>query len=90
MLLFLFTLFDFLALVITVISHYNLIDSLIPLALAGLYMFFKGVVFMGDISSFIDLLVGIYLVMMLFGVRWKITLLVVLWFMNKIVAAFVS
>ncbi len=87
MLLFLFTLADLFVLVVTILTHFNVLASLMPITLAALYMFFKGLVFWGNLPSFIDMVVGVYLVLMVLGVRWAVTALVVLWLVNKLVAA---
>lgn len=90
MILFFFTLIDLVVLVTTILGHFNVFGSMLPLALAAGYMFFKGLIFWGNIPSFIDLLVGVYLVLMILGVRWKLTALVVVWLANKIIVAFLG
>ena len=54
------------------------------------YLLFKGFYFMGDISSAIDLLCGIYMVAMLIGLKTWIAYLIALYLMQKIYFSMMS
>ena len=84
-----FAFLDLIILIIILGLHFNFVNSLIITLLAALYLFFKGIIFIGDFFSILDILVGIYLVLMYLGVQTFVTYIIIFYFIYKIVFSFI-
>jgi len=66
MLIKLFGLFDIASAVIIILMNYELVHSLrLTIIITG-YLVLKGVAFIGDVASIIDIIIGIYVVVLFF------------------------
>lgn len=83
------TILDLIILIVILGLHFNFIHSFIITVLAVLYLIFKGIIFIGDLFSLLDILVGIYLVLMYLGVQTFITYIIIIYFIYKIVFSFI-
>jgi len=63
---------DFLSGIIMVLLHFGIIPWNVAFGFA-LYLILKGIVFKSDFMSLFDLLMGVYMILMLFGIRTFIT-----------------
>lgn len=59
---------DLMSGIILALLHFNIISWNIAFGFA-LYLIFKGIIFKADFMSLFDLLMGVYMVLMLFGIR---------------------
>lgn len=75
-------LMDFATFFIMLGAHFNLIGVKL-IVLASMYMFFKSYFFRGDWNSFVDLIVGLYLLLMALGVTSFVTYLFALYLFQK-------
>jgi len=56
----------------------------------AIYLLFKGIVFFSDISSWIDSICGLYLVSILFGFSAQLSILCIVWLLQKSIISFFS
>ncbi|MAE13531.1 hypothetical protein CMO92_03120 [Candidatus Woesearchaeota archaeon] len=89
MIVWLFHIADLFVLVTMVGTHLGLLDSWRALLGGAAYLLGKGWFYRGDFMSMIDMVLGIYLIMMLFGAAWTLTWIAVAWFLYKFIVAFV-
>lgn len=59
---------DFIAAIFMLLLHFNVVSWRVCIGIV-FYLFFKAYMFKGDFNSILDFLVGVYLIMMLFGLR---------------------
>jgi len=90
MLMWIFTALDIFVLITLFLTHYNWLLSPLMIFLSFIYLVFKGILFFGEIMSTIDLLIAIYLILMVFGLKTFIFYFIVFWFLYKIFFAFVD
>jgi len=57
---------------------------------AAIYLFIKGLIFLVDPFSIIDIIIGIYIILMLFGLKIFLTYIFVLYFIYKIFISFAA
>jgi hypothetical protein len=76
---------DLIALLVTIGLHFDLITGWrFPMG-SVIYLIIKGIIFRGEFLSIIDLLIGIYLFLMIvFGVHWFLTYIVIAYFAYKL------
>ncbi len=86
MLIWIFNLLDSFALIFLTLAQFNLIFSPMLLTIAGIYLIFKGAAFFGDLMSTIDLVIGLYLILIAtFHLAiLPLYLLILFWFLYKI------
>ncbi|MFH1072928.1 MAG: hypothetical protein V1743_05875 [Nanoarchaeota archaeon] len=61
-----FGLFDIAAALIIILMNYELVHSLrLAIIIAG-YLLLKGIAFIGDIASIIDIIIGVYVLILFF------------------------
>ena len=75
---------DFLSAIALILLHYNVIHFQLGIIFAC-YLIFKGIIFMGDFASIVDLLCGVYMVLMLFHIHFFMTWVFFVWEMQKVV-----
>jgi hypothetical protein len=75
---------DFIAGVVMVLLNFHLVSWSVAFGFA-LYLIFKGIMFKSDFMSMFDLLMGVYMILMLFGIRTFITYLFVAYSVYKVV-----
>ena len=75
---------DVFVLITIFLTHYAWFISPMMILASFVYLVFKGVLFFGEIMSMVDLLIAVYLILMVFGVKTFIFYLIVFWFLYKI------
>ena len=65
----LFTVMDFAVATMILLTHTGVLDSWRLLLSAAAYLIGKGIMFQGSLLSLLDIVCGLYLLIMLFGVR---------------------
>ncbi len=88
--LWLFTLLDLYTFLVVGGTHWGFFTTAIPGLIAALYLIIKGVAFWGNIASFIDLIIGVYIIVMLLGGQFFLTWIALLWLANKIAMAILA
>lgn len=73
---------DFAALVVLVLLHFDMVGWRIGFAFA-FYLILKAVAFFGNIHSVIDGVIGLYMVLMLFGYTSILTLVAAVYLLQK-------
>jgi len=86
MLFLLFTLLDFIVIIIMLLSLFGIATKL--LLIASIYLILKGLIFLGDFTSIVDMLAGVYLILLFFGFKSVITYIVMFYLTQKIIFAF--
>ncbi|MCD4666219.1 hypothetical protein K8R47_00215 [archaeon] len=84
----LFTLIDFLVLIVIIGTHFSWFNTPFLAIIAALYLIIKGFAFFGEILSILDLISGIYLILMLFNVKFAIVYFIIIFFLYKIFVGF--
>ena len=51
--------------------------------IAAIYLIVKGIIFISDIASIIDLITGIYLVLIILGIHSSFSAIFVIWLVQK-------
>ena len=85
MLIWFFTILDFLVLLIVLFAQLGIHDHWRLLIGGAVYLILKGLVFRGSALSTIDLVFGVYMLIMLLGARWFISWLLIIWLAYKII-----
>jgi hypothetical protein len=81
---------DLLVLSVMSLTQFNFISSIPLLVSSATYLSLKGLVFR-DFMSMLDLSVGIYLVLMIFGIKIMLIYYLALgWFLYKLLFTFLS
>ena len=79
---------DLLAIAVMLLLHYSIIGSW-RLGLGfGLYLIFKAAAFRGNIHSMADGVIGVYIIILLLGVKSIVTFLAAVYLLQKAVASF--
>lgn len=85
-LMWLFSFFDLLILVAMLLTHFDMVSSWRLLVGGAAWFGTKAFLFRGDLFSMIDLVVGIYLILMLLGARWTLTWVFAIYLGYKLLA----
>lgn len=84
MLIWFFTVLDVLVFFIVLFAQFGIFEHWRLLLAGAGYLILKGLAFKGDLLSTIDLVFGIYILLMLIGARWLIvSLLLLIWLFYK-------
>lgn len=90
MLIWIFMLMDLFVLFVISFAHFNIISNITFLLLfAGGYLTLKAIAFR-DVMSMIDLIVAVYILLMIFGVRTSIYYVIAFWFLYKLLFTIVG
>lgn len=73
---------DFIIIIIIALLHYDLLGWRIGLT-AATYLIMKAVIFKGNITSILDGLCGIYIILLSFGVHSIITWIIAIYLLQK-------
>ncbi|MBR9675920.1 hypothetical protein GOV05_02835 [Candidatus Woesearchaeota archaeon] len=82
MLIKIFGLLDLLAATSMLLIHFNVISWHLGFGLAT-YLIIKSLVFRGDFASLLDLLSGVYFIMVLFGIKTLMVYVVLIYLVQK-------
>ncbi|PLW80850.1 hypothetical protein C0585_00510 [Candidatus Woesearchaeota archaeon] len=82
MIIWLFGILDILAGIVIVLLNHNLAPWNIGLGFS-IYLFIKSFMFKGDLMSFIDFFIGIYIILLLFGFHSWISYLFAIFLIQK-------
>ena len=88
MLIWFFTILDAIVLVIVLLAQLGVWDHWRFILGGAGYLILKGLAFRGELLSTVDLVFGVYMLIMLLGARWFITWLLVAWLIYKIFFSF--
>jgi len=80
---------DFLTLLVMVFLHYGTVPWNFGVAAAA-YLIIKWYMFRGDIASFIDLFIGVYIILLMMGFSTVLTFIFAIYMAQKIVLSFIS
>lgn len=91
MLIWLFSILDFVVLFDLIVTHYNWLISPILILFSIIYLIAKGIIFFGELLSMLDLLVALYFILFLFGINVSLLFYFgVIFLIYKIIMGFMS
>jgi len=88
MLVWFFTILDFFVILIVFLAQIGVYSHWRLFIVGAAYLILKGIAFKGEILSLIDLIGGVYLLIMALGATWFISWLLILWLAYKIFLVF--
>ncbi|RJQ17610.1 hypothetical protein C4573_01370 [Candidatus Woesearchaeota archaeon] len=89
MLVWLFTIVDMIILLVVLLTQLGLATPWRILTVCAAVLILKGIAFKGEFMSVVDLIFGVYIILMIFGARWFISYLLMFWLAYKIFFAFI-
>ena len=84
----LFGLMDFLASIAFILISFGWFKGFA--IFMGIYLLLKGIIFFTDIISWVDLICGVYLLLIVWGVGAGLSIVCIVWLLQKAVISFLS